>query len=82
MRVKISAKKQGIGKLEFGKRYGIAYIGTSLFEEFRFTRKKNIEMCEYDDDGKKLSCHWISKKQLKEIINSGFVHWMGKHKDD
>jgi hypothetical protein len=82
VRVRISAKKQGLEKFEFGKRYGIAYIGCSLFEEFRFTRKNKIEMCEYDDNDNKISSHWISRKELKKIINSGYVHWLGKHKDD
>jgi hypothetical protein len=74
MRVKVHAKKYGIEAFEFGKRYGIAYVGCSFFEEFTFTRKNKIEMCEYDDEDRKISSHWISKKQLKEIVSSRFVH--------
>lgn len=82
MRVKITIKKHGIEKLVFGKRYGIAYVGCNLFEEFRFTRNKKVELCEYDDNDKKISSRWISKNELKETVNGPFIHWIGKCDED
>lgn len=81
MRVKISTKEYGLEGLSFGKIYGIAYVGCSLFEEFKFTRKNKIEMCEYGNNDKKISSRWISKRELKRIINGNYVDWIGKRRE-
>lgn len=77
MRVKIIAKQYGIEKLEFGKRYFIAYAGCSYGEDFLFTRKNMIEMCDRDGNtGKKISSYRISKRKLKELLRLGILHFM------
>lgn len=75
LRVKISANDYGIGKLEFGRSYYIAYGGVTYGETFVFTRKNMIEMCEVINN-KKVSSYWISKRELKQILKSGAIHWM------
>jgi len=81
VRVKITAKNYGIEKLSYGKKYFIAYAGTSYGEEFLFTRKNRIELCEYRKENEKLikvSSYWTSRKQLKELLNLGVIHWMSE----
>lgn len=80
MRVKIDVEDYGIEKLIYGKKYFMAYAGVTFGEEFLFTRKNRIELCEYQKEGekfKKASSRWVSRKMLKKIINSGAIHWMG-----
>lgn len=77
MRVKIKAKEYGIDQFVFGKKYFFAYAGCSLADEFTFTRKNRIEMREMDgQSGRKISSYWISKKQLKEMVNLGLAHFI------
>lgn len=76
MRVKIRAKQYEIEKFEFGKQYFFAYAGCSLADQFVFTRKNMIEMCEFDISGRKISSYWISKRKLKELINLGIAHFI------
>lgn len=77
MRVKISAKHYGIEKFEFGKRYFIAYAGCSYGEEFLFTRKNMIELCDRDGQtGKTRSSYRISKRKLKELLRLGIFHFI------
>ena len=81
MREKVTANLYDIPKLEFGKRYFIAYGGITYGEEFIFTRKKRIELCNYEEvDGqyKKISSYWVSKRYLKRLLNSKAIHWMGE----
>lgn len=78
MRVKISPKNYDLETFVFGKKYYIAYAGITYGEEFIFTRKNRIEMCEYDVNHKKLSSHWVSKKLFKKIINSGSIRWISE----
>lgn len=77
MRVKVTARNYDIESFTFGNKYCIAYAGCSFSEEFTFTRKNRIEMCEVVQ-GKKISSHWISKRELKDIINSGAIHWISE----
>lgn len=79
MRVKIKAKEYGIEQFEFGKTYVFAYAGCSLADEFTFTRKNRIEMCEINrTSGRKVSSYWISKRHLKEMVNLGFAHFIAE----
>ena len=77
MRVKISIKEYDVEKLVFGNKYYMAYAGATIGEEFLFTRKKRIEMCEFVNN-KKVSSYWVSKRQLKQTLNSGCIHWIAK----
>lgn len=77
MRVKISAKEYGIEKLKYGKSYYLAYAGITFGESFIFTRKNNIELCEIVNE-KKVSSRRVSKRELKQLINSGSIHWMAE----
>lgn len=82
MRVKINASHLEVDELVFGKKYFIAYAGTSWGEEFLFTRKNKIEMGQYKKEEEekliKISSYWVSRKKLKEILNSGAIHWMSE----
>lgn len=82
MRVKISATDYDIDKLIYGKSYFMSYAGATFGEEFIFTRKNRIELCVYEYNIKgelyKESSRWVSRKELKKIINSGAIHWMGQ----
>lgn len=82
MRVKLNAKEYGIEHFRFGTRYGMGYVGSSVFEEFLFTRKNRIELCECDENGKKTSSRWCSKKELKRILASGSIQCVLKHIED
>lgn len=75
MRVKISTKDYEIEKLQFGKRYFLAYAGVTYGESFVFTRKNKVELFEVVYN-KKVSSRWVSKRELKQLINSGAIHWM------
>lgn len=85
MRVKIKLPSHyEIEKLEFGKKYFIAYGGCSHGESFIFTRNKMIELCDEKKDKEtgitiKISSYWISKRELKQLLHSGAIHWMGSY---
>lgn len=81
MRVKINVKDYGVEKLVYGKKYYMAYAGVTYGEQFLFTKKNHIELCEYkEEEGKliKISSYWVSRKELKRILNLGIIHWMGE----
>jgi len=82
MRIKVHAKKQGIPQFTFGKRYYLAYAGATIADEFVFTRKNMIEMCNTDSEtGKKLSSYRMSKRKLKELVNSPYIHFIAELED-
>jgi hypothetical protein len=77
MRVKIKSKEYGIEKFVFGKKYFFAFAGCTMADQFIFTRKNMIEMCEIDGvSGRKIASYWISKRKLKEMVNSGIAHFI------
>lgn len=76
MRVKIQATEFGFPKLVFGKEYYMAYAGVTYGENFIFTRKNRIELIEYTGE-RKVASRWVSKKELKQLLASGCIHWMG-----
>lgn len=85
MRIKIKLPQYDINQLVFGKKYYIAYGGCSYGQIFIFTRKNKIELCDYINDqetGKQIkkSSYWVSKIELKQLLNSGAIHWMGEYK--
>ena len=79
MRVKVHARKQGIPQFEFGKTYYVAYAGATIGDLFVFTRKKTIEMFSlYPDTSKKEYGYRISKRELKQLVNSASIHFIGE----
>ena len=77
MRVKVTGKRYGIEKFEFGKKYCVAYAGITAADVFVFTRKNMIEMCDYQGDKKVASC-WISKSELKRMLKAGVIRFISE----
>lgn len=79
MRVKIRADEYGVGPLRFGTFYYMSYGGVTYGECFVFTRRGRIELCEMMGE-RKVASYWVSKRQLKQIIQSGGINWMSTMK--
>jgi hypothetical protein len=65
MRVKVNLTREDFPKkLEFGKSYWFGYRGSSLSEEFVFTRKKKVELRNSWDNKR----NFMTKKELKKMF--------------